>query len=275
MKRKLPLLFLAVLSLLVACDHIGENERYIKVETATPAADPGTPSDDTPAYTTKRVLLEDFTGQRCVNCPTGTEVIEQLQAVYGDQLIAVGIHGGPLGFKGSAKATGLATDLGDEYYNHWQLEYQPVGLIDRGPATDYTAWGKAVSDAAALQSETRLEASATLSGSAVNITVTEERLGGSYAGRLQVWLIEDGIVALQMMPDGASNQSYVHNHVLRTAVNGTWGDDLTLSQGETKTQTLTQTVDATWNTAQLSVVAFVYNDRGVEQAVKAKVQTND
>jgi hypothetical protein len=36
-------------------------------------------------------------------------------------------------------------------------------------------------------------------------------------------------------------------------------------------QTLTQAVDASWNTANLSIVAFVYNDNGVEQAVKTKV----
>ena len=32
-----------------------------------------------------------------------------------------------------------------------------------------------------------------------------------------------------------------------------------------------QLLDAVWNVANLSVVAFVYNDAGVEQVVKAPV----
>ena len=111
--------------LFAACDHIDENDRLIYVE---------------PESVKRCVLLEDFTGQKCVNCPRGTEVIEQLQGVYGENLIAVGIHSGPLGFKGTASILGLATDLGDEYYNHWSLEYQPVGLVNRHGPVNYTDW---------------------------------------------------------------------------------------------------------------------------------------
>ena len=129
MKR--ALLFTAILAaaILTACSHIDEDERYIyeKLEQAD-----------------RVVLLEDFTGQRCVNCPRGTEVIEQLQKEFGDKVIAVGIHGGPLGFAGTATARGLATNVGDEYYDHWKLEYQPVGLVNRHGAVNYTDWTKEV-----------------------------------------------------------------------------------------------------------------------------------
>ena len=53
-----------ILLLLTACSNIGEDERLIYVK---------------PEPAKRVVLLEDFTGQRCVNCPKGTEVIEQLQ----------------------------------------------------------------------------------------------------------------------------------------------------------------------------------------------------
>ena len=85
-------------------------------------------------------------------------------------------------------------------------------------------------------------------------------------------VLEDGITAMQLMPDGSANREYVHNHVLRTAVNGAWGESFTINEGETKQQTLSQAVDSKWNTANLSIVAFVYNDDGVEQAVKTKVR---
>ena len=264
-KSFLPFYLSTFLLLLMSCDYIEEADRLIAVDdthTDTPI--------DTLKTAIKNVLLEDFTGQRCSNCPTGTEVIEQLQEIYGERLIAVGIHGGPLGFKGTATVLGLATDVGDEYYSHWQLEYQPVGLVDRHGAVNYTEWAKAVRDEMALTSDVKMEVQAIFDGSKIDITVMEEAYN-DYTGMLQVWLLEDGITAIQTMPDGTNNRNYVHNHVLRTPVNGDWGKAITIGKGEQDLQNYQQAVDAAWNTANLSVVAFVYNDRGVMQATKGKV----
>ena len=260
MKR--ALLFTAILAaaILTACSHIDEDERYIyeKLEQAD-----------------RVVLLEDFTGQRCVNCPRGTEVIEQLQKEFGDKVIAVGIHGGPLGFAGTATAKGLATNVGDEYYDHWKLEYQPVGLVDRHGAVNYSDWAKAVKEELAKTAAVDLKASATLKDGTINMVVEATGKEGTVSGKLQVWVLEDGITAMQMMPDGSTNREYVHNHVFRTAVNGSWGEDMTIHEAETRKQTYTQAVDASWNTANLSIVAFVYNNNGVEQAVKGKVNSEE
>ena len=106
-----------------ACSHIDESDRLIYVK---------------PADVKRRVLLEDFTGQRCVNCPKASDEIKALQEQYGeDHVIAVGIHSGPLGFYTKGDYLGLSTEVGDEYYDHWALEYQPVGLIDRGAPLEY------------------------------------------------------------------------------------------------------------------------------------------
>ena len=248
----------AVGMMLAGCDHIAEDDRLI-YEKPEPAK--------------RAVLLEDFTGQRCTNCPKATEVIGQLQETYGNALVAVGIHGGPLGFKGNAKNVGLATDLGDEYYNHWNLEYQPVGLIDRHGAVNYADWAKAVKEELAKTSAIDLKLDAVLKDGTINIAVEATGKEGTVSGKLQLWVLEDGITAMQMMPDGSTNREYVHNHVFRTAVNGSWGETFTINEAEMVKQTYTQAVDASWNTANLSVVAFVYNGDGVEQAVKGKVNS--
>lgn len=259
MKR--ALLFTAILTaaILTACSHIDEDERYIyeKLEQAD-----------------RVVLLEDFTGQRCVNCPRGTEVIEQLQKEFGDKVIAVGIHGGPLGFAGTATAKGLATNVGDEYYDHWKLEYQPVGLVNRHGAVNYTDWTKEV--VAELAKPARLNLGAELQlvdDQSLFITVSAQSTDGTINGHLQVWVIEDGITALQMMPDGNTNREYVHNHVLRTPVNGTWGEAVTLNEGQYRSITMMQPLNPEWNTNNLSIVAFVYDDSGVLQATKAQIST--
>ena len=260
------LLFFA--SLMAACSHIDEADQLIYVA-------PDIVEECPPNSALRNVLLEDFTGQQCVNCPRGTKVIEQLQEAYADRLIAVGIHGGPLGFKGNAAAIGLATDLGDTYYNHWQLEYQPVGLVDRHGAVNYTDWFTAVREELAKPSKVSMQAEASISNGQVSVSIKTECLDGTYNGMLQVWLLEDGITATQKRHDPIDNdnttindKNYLHNHVLRTAVNGTWGEALSVAANEPVTKSYQLPLDAAWVSTNLSIVAFVYNDSGVEQATK-------
>ena len=239
--------------MLVGCDHISEDERLI-YEKPEPAQ--------------RVVLIEDFTGQRCTNCPRATEVIEQLQETYGDAIVAVGIHGGPLGFAGNAKNIGLATETGNTYYSHWNLEYQPIGLINRHAPLNYPEWAAVVKDELAKPSPLRLSGTSFVEDNSLVIQLIAEGTDGTVTGKLQVWLLEDGIKALQLMPDGSANQEYIHNHVFRTAVKGIWGEDFSIKEGEIVEHTFTQALEPNWNKEQLSVVAFVYNDGGVLQAVR-------
>ena len=255
------LTFLFSLFLLTDCSYIGEEERLIYVK---------------PEPAKRVVLLEDFTGQRCVNCPLGTDVIEELQKTYGETaIIAVGIHGGPLGFAGNAKFVGLATDAGDKYFDHWGLEYQPVGLVDRHGAVKYTDWAAAVREELAKPAPLELSVDATQDIEHISIMVEAHGTDGLVEGKLQVWLVEDSVTAMQMMPDGSVNTEYVHNHVLRAAVNGLWGDDFSVNEGEWKELQLTFQPDEAWNPAHLSIVAFVYNANGVLQAAKGRVKMKE
>ena len=258
--------------MLVGCDHIAEDEQLIYVPMIVETNQTEGQEDEKPEVTKRVVLLEDFTGQRCVNCPTATEVIEQLQEVCGDALVAVGIHGGPLAFAGNTKVVGLKTATGDEYYNHWGLEYQPVGLINRHGSVDYTNWVATVRNELTKPAPLHLSGNASLKDNVISITIDAEGTDGTVTGKLQVWLLEDGIKALQLMPDGSANQEYIHNHVFRTAVNGTWGEDFSVREGETEHRTMSQPLEQNWNPEQLSIVAFVYNNDGVQQAVKFKVK---
>lgn len=243
-----------ILFLLTACSYIEEGDRLIYVK---------------PESARRVVLLEDFTGQRCVNCPKGTEVIEQLLQTYGDSaVIAVGIHGGPLGFAGNAKYDGLATESGDKYFTYWGLEYQPVGLVNRHGAVKYTDWAAAVRDELSKSAPLRLDVDAIMDKGQIDIMISAYGTDGDVTGKLQVWLLEDSITAMQLMPGNVINTSYVHNHVLRAPINGLWGDDFAIGEGEQKERVLTFQPDAAWNPEHLSIVAFVYNNSGVLQVTK-------
>ncbi len=255
----LPLVMMAVLT---ACDHIDEDERLIYVK---------------PVSVGRNVLIEDFTGQRCVNCPNATDEIEKLIGQYGaDNVIAVGIHSGPFAKSVKGVPYSLYTETGDEYFNYWKVESQPKGVVDRKGTSDYTSWATFVRDE--LQKTAPLDLHVTSKydseKSEAHIQVTAEGTDGDTSGHLQVWLIESGITAFQYMPDGSTNREYVHNHVFRKAVNGTWGTACSVKEGEMKTDAFVGTIDEGWVPDNMEVVVFVYNDNGVCQVTKCKLMDN-
>lgn len=249
-------LFMTAL-LMAACSHIDEDERLIYVK---------------PAPVERCVLIEDFTGQRCVNCPSAAEEIEKLIEQYGDAVIAVSIHSGPLGFHTNSRFYGLSTDVGDDYYNHWNLEYQPVGLIDRGTPAEYTAWGTLIREELQKTAPVEIELSVTVTDSLeLSVHTAVKGVDGDTHGKLQLWVVEDNITAFQMMGDGTRNDNYTHRHVFRAAVNGQWGEDITVNEGYYEERDNSIVLNNEWNPENLSVVAFVYNDKGVLQVARAKV----
>lgn len=247
---------------LAACDNIKEEERLIYVA---------------PAAVARCILIEDFTGQRCVNCPDATEELETLQKTYGaDTVIVVGIHSGPFGVKSMPNPNyqALATDLGDEYYAHWGIEAQPGVMINRhgSPVYDPKQYASFVS--------TQLKQSTPLSLSIENtnayvengaIIVVKAKASEPVAGKLQVWVVEDSIQSVQLMPNN-TNLTYIHDHVFRASVTeDIYGDDIQVSnQSESSWQFTIQYGDK-WVKNHLYVVAFVYNSTGVIQATRQKI----
>ena len=249
--------------LLASCSNIPEDERYIYVK---------------PAEVKRSVLIEDFTGQRCINCPNANDEIATLQQQYGKEaVIAVGIHSGPLGFKGNAKFAGLATDLGDAYYYHWGADHQPIGMVNRGGLTDYTAWSGQVRKALEQSAPIALQLSNAYQATdhSIHISLHLEGRDGQVDGKLQLWVVEDSIQAMQKMPDGSTDAAYMHQHVLRDAVNGEWGEPISIGEGESKDLSWQYSPKAEWNAAHLAIVAFVYNDSGVLQVTKSAIQLNE
>ena len=257
---------LAFITLLFfACDQVDLADRYITVDKPAPST-----QDSTAVVETRRVLIEEFTGQRCVNCPNAAAEIQRLKQAYGaDTVIAVSIHGGELAFFSTAKLLGLRTELGDEYNKRWNVVAWPKGMVNRsGTLSDYEEWFTLVNSAVRQEAPLTLSVQATAS----TVTTTAQALK-PVQGKLQLWITESGITAMQAMPDGTNNREYTHNHVLRAAVNGTWGEDITLAPGQTQTYTHTIDLDPSWNSANLSIVAFVYSDgEGLLQVAESVVK---
>lgn len=253
----------AVGVMFTACSDIAEDERFIYVE---------------PAEVAKRVLIEDFTGQRCVNCVTGAATIEQIMETYGEEnVIAVGLYGGALGSEPlGGPPYPLTIEESEWYYAHWGIEGspQPMAMIDRGAIISNIAdWPAAVRDRIQMQAPVLLEASCNYDAASRQVEITVDADGVSaISGQLQVWLTEDSIVSKQSIPGQREmDEDYVHNHVFRATVNAPMGDAVTIGVGERVTRTFTYTLKEDWVADNMSVVTFIYDDSGVLQAAKAPI----
>lgn len=253
MKLKKLFIYGLLGSALAACDSIDEKDRIIgPIEFESQ----------------KNILIEDFTGQLCINCPTAADAIHAMQEMYGkSHVIAVGIHGGKLAI---AEPNGLATEEGENYVSHWEVDGFPSALIDRVGGLNNAPDTWSASAITRLQLTTPiqlfLENNFDESSRKLNIhTIVESE--ENFNGKLQLWLVEDYITGLQFMPNGSINMNYEHNHVLRTAINGLWGEAMQLTSEVPQSIDHSIILDETWVPANISVVAFFYDDNGVQQTI--------
>ena len=262
--KKLYYIFLmwAALGLMVACDEVSVNNRLIYVE---------------PPQVSRAVLIEDYTGQYCVNCPRATEEIERLIEQYGDSIvIAVAIHSGPFG-KSKGEPSPLYTEVGDMYFNTWGMSAQPIGLIDRlfgSTPFSYTDWGGGVNFEVAIEPPVSFLTDIDYDAETRDAAIEVQTIGLDSAlvsGKLQVWLVEDSIDSFQLMPDGSREEHYNHMHVFRASVNDPWGDALSVSHGQVAVKNYELKLDPAWVPEHCSVVTFLYDDSGVHQVAKKKL----
>ncbi len=80
----------------------------------------------------KVLLLEEFTGHLCVNCPEATILAHDLKTTYGEQLLLLSIHAGDLAEPATAPFDAdFLTTPGTAIYNHFAPLGVPTGMINR------------------------------------------------------------------------------------------------------------------------------------------------
>lgn len=254
-------LYLLALPLLMACgDYIAEDDRYIELPNAV---------------MNRRVLIEDFTGQSCTNCPDAHQVIRDLQTQYGEQVIAVAIHAGHFGIAEGSNPTfvGLMQPEGNTYADYWQVASYPAGVINRTSGvlkhTDWAAYSRT-----ALMGEPTMQITVNDSLSADSIIIHTEIISQTDTdGKLQLWITESNITAPQLQA-GTLVPSYQHHHVYRASVNGLWGEEVSLTNNSPCCTTHKIALRDNWDISNLSVVAFVYNESdGVLQVTEHHIET--
>jgi hypothetical protein len=243
-----------------------------------------TPIDPIDTTTVKRkILIEEFTGHRCNNCPSAATEIKTLQASgFGDQIIAVAIHAGPSNFTGTNPnyPTDFTTPEGEEWATYFGLFGLPIGMVSRAQYSStttlhlkrYEDWGGLANDLRSLPAEIKITLAASLSADSTSTTAdvqisTLEELDNNH--KLVVLLMENNIVSPQTMPDYTRNTSYNHMFVFRKTFNTAWGEpvfEAGVGTGETFTKQLSLPMDTNWVPANCQIIAYVYDE--VTQEVK-------
>lgn len=217
------------------------------------------------------VLLEEFTGHKCIFCPRGTREIIRLDEEYGDTLIPVAIHAGAFSapFPGQNK---YFTDFrvegghGETYNTLFQVNRWPSGVINRvGPVTDRDVWDNKIMNAissspvASIKLNNFYSESRLAIRSEIEVTWLKET---NASLNLQVFLLEDHIIDWQLDADASpqDNPNYEHRHVLRKVINDTYGKQLKPSVvGETEKITYIYPIKSNWKADDLEVVVFIHN----------------
>ena len=217
------LLPLLALLLLVGCDAVERPDRWRE--------------DPAPIVPRRNVLLVDFTGQRCSNCPAAADLLHSLTAgPAGARIITVSVHGGALALSTDASPRGLAGPDARRLTDEARVSSWPQGTVDRpvgGTLLRPSAWNAALAerlafaadaDAAAQQSLVA-DAHVALATRTLSYTLRPRHLTDA-AGQadaetyLHLWLVEDSITAPQTLADGTERADYLHRHVLRLDLTG-------------------------------------------------------
>lgn len=255
---------------LLACDKIpmGERVKNTGVSCGECTTDP-----TEEFITEKAVLLEEFTGITCNNCPAAAVNAHALLDKYGDRMHMVSIHCSNFAVPQPPEyPADFRTTEGTEIYDFAGNPGLPSGLIDR---VDYETptysfkWEEKIDNILSTQTIAEVGVKAELNTDETQRTVcltAKFKAVSDVSNRNLYWsafLTENGIVATQKMGDAKPNEDYEHEHLFRTTFNSTFGSPLP----ETFTGTVDDVIcdsrqivlDDEWVWENCSVIVFVYD----------------
>jgi hypothetical protein len=186
------------------------------------------------------ILLEDYTGHKCTNCPNAAITAEELQDDTTLGVVVVSVHASPNGaFQATDDSypTDFTTEAGDVYVVDMPGMFaNPMGTINRKKiGLNGTVWHLANSWENAVSQETNqnLEANIQVQTSYFSSTNglfihTETEFKSNLVGNyhLIIYLLRNSVVSPQSMDDGTTNYNYNHHHVLSDNINGNWGTEI-------------------------------------------------
>ena len=222
------------------------------------------------------ILLEDYTGHKCTNCPDAAIIAEELEDDTALGVVVVAIHASA---DGSFQATDgiyqtdFTTEAGDVYVVDMPGMFaNPMGTINRkSNGLNGTVWHLANSWETVVNQETNQPLLANIqvktnyfpstNGLFIHTeTVFNSDLIGNY--HLIIYLLRNSIISPQSMSNGSTNYNYNHHHILSKNINGTWGKLIASGNIDENSKfyndfSFELPTDSTYNIDNLSLVTYL------------------
>jgi thiol-disulfide isomerase/thioredoxin len=257
---------------------------------------PVVPTNDT----IRKILVEDYTGHKCPNCPSAAEQLHSLESkIFPKQIIGLAVHTGGFSPPEPGYRQDFRTKIGNTYASDYGISLFPMGVINRKKinnqfGVDHDEWKKVIDTLANQKPSIYIEIKNSYDevtrklNTEVKSTFLKS-LTGTY--NLVVLFSEDSVIAPQL--DGSNKiDKYVHMHMLRDGISDATGAGIQLVSGsvaakQTITQSFTYTVPNGFDfiltdtypatvpvIKNCNVVAFIYNQitKEVLQAEKGKIK---
>lgn len=226
-RRSMRKLFLYMVILaLCGCEVIKEEDRLIHMD----------------AVEGERVhVLLEFTGFRCVNCPTAAELANALSEQYDERLVVVALHPASNPFTQGKYdytcpgADSIYTWMGGTASTSFPKGNVDMRLMEGEYLHDASEWATMVYEA-----------------------MKETTVPSLADAEVSYWLVEDSVLGVQAMPDGSVNMHYYHRHMLR----------------DIQTNKADITIPSDADTARLSLLT-IYTDKSDNHILNAYETTID
>ena len=232
--------------------------------------------DETPQN--RKVVLEEFTGVNCGNCPDGHRRANALRDAHPGEVFLINIHQGSFAYPAEID---LRTNYGDALASQAGINSYPNATINRHSfngsiaVADRTAWTSLSEGLLSTEAYANIAAKATVDWQTreMQVTVQVYYTGNSPASTnyLNVALLQDYIYGPQAGMNANMEQvdgnQYVHMHALRDLITGQWGEEITTTtQGSFVEKTYTYTIpeavrEVPVEMGNISVVAFLAEGR--------------
>ena len=220
----------------------------------------------------RNVLVEEFTTEKCPNCPGMATMMKNTLNRYPQQAARVALVCHHSGFY-TDQFTTSADNAYTWFYNNAGATYAPAVMFDRYPYTEADKTGLKTPVIFASNSSEIIayinhrlntpayldldaEAAFNADSTSVTVWVTAKRAQGyEVTPRLAVVLTENDIASTSQA--GYSGTFY-HAHVMRD-INSTWGVDVDNWTDNQATYSYTFDLKNNWNRSNLQVVAYIGN----------------
>jgi hypothetical protein len=231
----------------------------------------------------KNVVIEEFTGVRCPNCPQGHQIITAIKAANPDRIVAVSLHpinslGAPYSFSVQDFRSQKAQDLFD-YLG--QIGLEPAAGIDRkifsgetNVLLEKTKWTSYVDQQMLVPVPVNVLLSSQYDTASRELTIAVElhyTQTITEQNRLTVVLIESNIVTAQLN-GSVIDTFYNHKDIMRDFLTATQGDAInyTLEVGRVVRKIYKRTLDPVWKPKNMHVAAYVHQFSSLKNIYQGK-----